>query len=118
MIRFLIHWAIATLGLMALPILIDGVTINHWQTALIAALILGLINTFVKPVVNLLTLPLRILSLGLISLLINGAFMLLVTKIVDGFSIDTFFTAVMAAVVYSVINWAASVVLTIGKDKD
>ncbi len=118
MIRWLIHWAIATVGLMALPILIDGVTINHWQTALIAALVLGLINAFIKPVVNLLTLPVRILSLGLVSLLINGAFMLLVTKIVDGFTIDTFFTAIMAAVVYSIINWAAGVVLSIGKDKD
>ena len=116
MIRWLLHWAIATIGLMALPILIDGVHINHWQTALIAALVLGLINAFIKPVVYLFTLPLRVLSLGLVGLLINAAFMLLVTKLVDGFTIDTFMTAIFAAIIYSIINWAASVVLSIGKD--
>lgn len=116
MVRMLIHWAIAALGLMALPIVFDGVSINHWQTALVAAAILGLINVFIRPVVFFFTLPLRILTLGILSLVINAAFMLLVTKLVDGFTIDSFVTAMLAAIVYSIINWAAGVVVSVGRD--
>ncbi len=118
MIRWLIHWAVATVALMALPYIFTGVHINEPLTALMAALILGLINTFIKPILNLVTLPLRILSLGLVTLLINGGLLLLVSNIVKGFTIDTFWTAILAAIVYGLINWAASTVLSIGKKKD
>jgi putative membrane protein len=116
MIRWILHVAIATAGLLVLPYIFSGVQINHWQSALLAAVLLGLVNTFVKPVVNVLTLPIRVLTLGVVSLLINGAFMLFVTKLVDGFSIDTYWTAILAAIVYSVINWAAGVVVSVGRD--
>jgi putative membrane protein len=111
MTRWLIHWAIATVALMALPYLFNGITINEPMTALMAALVLGLINTFIKPVVSLLTLPLQILSLGLVTLLINAGLLFLVSSLVKGFHIDTFGTAFWAAIVYGLINWAVSSML-------
>ena len=112
MARWLIHWAIATVALLTLPYLFNGVHIDQGMTALIAALVLGLINTFIKPVVSLLTLPLQILSLGLVTLLINAGLLFLVSSLVKGFHIDTFGTAFWAAIVYGLINWAASSILS------
>ncbi len=112
MIRWLLHWAIATIALMALPYLFDGISIDESMTALVAALILGLINTFIRPIVSLLTLPLQILSLGLVTLLINAGLLFLVSSLVKGFHIDTFGTAFWAAIVYGLINWAASSILS------
>ena len=112
MTRWLLHRAIATIALMALPYLFDGISIDESMTALVAALVLGLINTFIKPVVSLLTLPLQILSLGLVTLLINAGLLFLVSSLVKGFHIDTFGTACWAAIVYGLINWAASSILS------
>ncbi len=111
MARWLIHWAIATVALLALPYLFNGVQIDQGQTALIAALVLGLINTFIKPVVSFLTLPLQILTLGIVTLLINAGFLYWVSNIVKGFTIDSFGTAFWAAIVYSLITWASSSLL-------
>ena len=111
MARWLIHWAIATVALLALPYLFNGVHIDQGMTALIAALVLGLINTFIKPVVSFLTLPLQILTLGIVTLLINAMFLYWVSKMVNGFIIDSFSTAFWAAIVYSLISWASSSLL-------
>ena len=97
MTRWLIHWAIATVALMALPYLFDGISIDESMTALVAALILGLINTFIRPIVT---------------LLINAGLLFLVSSLVKGFHIDTFGTAFWAAIVYGLINWAASSILS------
>ena len=104
MARWLIYWAIVTVTLLVLPYLFSGVTINEPTTALIAALILGLINTFIKPVISLLTLPLQIFSLGIVTLLINAFFLWFVSNVVNGFHIDSFGTAFWAAIVYSLIS--------------
>ena len=111
MARWLIHWAIATVALLTLPYLFNGVHIDQGMTALIAALVLGLINTFIKPVVSFLTLPFQILTLGIVTLLINAGLLYLVSNIVKGFTIDTFGTAFWAAIVYSLITWASSSLL-------
>lgn len=116
MIRWLIHWAIATVALLALPYLFNGVHINQPMTALMAALVLGLVNTFIKPIVSILTLPLQILSLGLVTLLINAVMLFLVSHLVKGFTIDGFGTAFLAAIVYGLINWAISAILPVGQD--
>lgn len=111
MARWLIHWAIATVALLALPYIFSGVQIDQGITALIAALVLGLVNTFIKPIVSFLTLPLQILTLGIVTLLINAGFLYLVSNIVKGFTIDNFGTAFWAAIVYSLITWASGSLL-------
>lgn len=117
--KWLILWAINTVALMALPSFFDGkIQLGGWQTALIAAATLGLLNTFIKPVVSILTLPLQIITLGLFTLVINAGFMLLVGRMIEGFHIENFSTALFASILYSLISWAGASVLLPAFKKD
>lgn len=110
--KWLILWAINTVALMALPSFFEGkIQLGGWQTALLAAAVLGLLNTFIKPIVSILTLPLQIITLGLFTFVINACFMLLVGRMIDGFHIDGFSTALLASILYSLISWAAASIL-------
>ncbi len=101
----ILRWFITTLAVFALPFFVGGITVNTILTAVIVAAILVFLNMIVKPIVNLLTLPLNILTLGLFSILINGAFFWAVTRIVPGFTVGSFKAAVIGALVISIINW-------------
>lgn len=111
MTRILIRWAINALALLALPYILTAVQINGFGTALIAALVLGLLNTLVRPILVVLTLPVTILTLGLFILVINGLTFWLAARFLDGFSVASFGWAIIAAVVYSLISWAISALL-------
>jgi putative membrane protein len=87
------------------------VTVTHFGAALVAALVLGLVNTFIRPVLVLLTLPVTVVSLGLFILVINGVLFLLVSHLVEGFHVAGFGSAFVAAILYSVISWALSTLL-------
>lgn len=115
--NWLLLWAINALALMTLPFIFKGMHFSGWQAALAAAAILGLLNTFIKPIVQILTLPLQIITLGLFTWVINAGFMLLVDRVIDGFAIDNFTTALFASIVYSLISWAGASILlpTFGK---
>lgn len=104
----LLAWAINALCLLALPYLLSSVQVAGFGTALVVALILGLLNVLIRPVLIILTLPINILTLGLFTFVINGLLFWLVSRIVDGFSITSFGWAVVAAFVYSLISWAVS----------
>ena len=84
--------------------LLDGVKVKNYWTALGVALLLALINMFIKPVIVLLTLPLTIITLGLFILVINAWILLIIDKIVDGFSVKGFWWAVLFSVFISIVN--------------
>jgi putative membrane protein len=109
--RLLLTWIINAAALMALPYLMSSVTVTDVGAALIAALVLGLVNTLIRPVLVLLTLPVTMLSLGLFILVINGFLFWGVAQLVSGFRVDGFLSAMLAAIVYSVISWALSTLL-------
>ena len=79
-----------------------GVHVGNFTTALIVAVVLGLLNIFIKPILVILTLPVTIITLGLFLLVINALIILLCTKIVGGFSVDTFWTALIFSIILSV----------------
>ena len=83
--RILIVWLINTVALLALPYLMTSIRISGFWTALIAALVLGLVNALIRPVLVLLTLPVTLVTLGIFILVINGLLFWLVSKMVDGF---------------------------------
>ncbi|TDR33187.1 phage holin family protein [Hydromonas duriensis] len=117
MTKWLLLWAINTAALMALPFFFSGIHFSGWQAAFVAAAVLGLLNTIIKPIVIILTLPLQILTLGLFTLVINAAMMMLVARFTQGFLVDSFGTAFLASVVYSLISWAgASILLPAAKE--
>ncbi len=101
----LLRWFITTLAIFALPYFVSGITVNSILTAVIVAACLAFLNMIVKPVITLLTLPINILTLGLFSLVINGAFFWFVAQIIQGFAVSGFKAALIGAFVISVINW-------------
>lgn len=113
--RLLIVWIINALSLLALPYLFDSIRVNGFYTALIVALVLGLINAVIRPVLVLLTLPLTIVTIGLFIFVINGLLFWFVASFVKGFVVAGFWPAVFGAIVYSLISWAATALLLGGK---
>ena len=111
MIRLLLTWVVNAVALIALPYVFAGIHVANFKTALIAALVLGLINALIRPILILLTLPATILTLGLFIFVINGLLFWFVGSLDLGFRVDGFWTAVLGAVVYSVISWLLSALL-------
>ena len=109
--RLLIVWLINAVALLALPYLMSSVQVDSFVTALIAALVLGLINTFIRPVLVLLTLPATLLTLGLFIFVINGLLFWLAASFIEGFHVAGFWSAVGGAILYSIISWALSAIL-------
>jgi putative membrane protein len=84
--------------------LIPGVTVSSWWTALVVAVVLGILNTFLKPILLFLTFPVTVITLGLFALVVNTALILLATVLVPGFAIDGFLTALLFGVALFFIN--------------
>jgi len=111
-VRLLVVWLINAAALFALPYVFPWVQVDTFWTALIAALVLGLINTLIRPLLVLLTLPVTIVTLGLFIFVINGLLFWWVGSFVDGFRVSGFWSGVFGAIVYSLISWLlASLVL-------
>lgn len=104
-----INWVISGVAIVISAYLLPGIHLSGFKAALLTALVLGLINAFIKPVLSLLTLPLTILTLGLFSLVLNALLIMLVTKIVPGFQIQGFLWAVAFSVVLTLVNWVLSI---------
>jgi putative membrane protein len=83
---------------------LDGITVEDYPTAIIAAAVLGLANFFIKPILNILAFPITVITLGLFSLVISGAMILLVDFFVDGLIVSSFLHAIILAVVLAIAN--------------
>jgi putative membrane protein len=108
MVGFLLRAAIAALGLWVASEIFDGLVFESPAKLIVAALLLGVVNAFVRPLAFILTLPLTVLTLGLFLLVLNAGMIALVAWILPGFEISGFWTAVGAALIVSLISWAAS----------
>lgn len=108
MVGFLLRAAITALGLWVASEIFGGLSFDSASKLIVAALLLGVVNAFVRPLAFILTLPLTVLTLGLFLLVLNAAMVGLVAWILPGFEISGFWTAVGAALVVSLVSWAAS----------
>ena len=108
MVGFLLRAAITALGLWVASEIFDGLQFASPAKLLVAAVLLGVVNAFVRPLAFILTLPLTVLSLGLFLLVLNAAMVGLVAWMVPGFTISGFWTALGAALIVSLVSWAAS----------
>ncbi len=104
----LIRWAINIAALLAVAKLLPGFSFTSIYSVAITAIVLGLVNALVRPIVLLLTLPINILSLGLFTFVVNALMLWIVGSIVKGFTIDTFYTAITAALILWLISFIAS----------
>lgn len=109
--RLLLSWTIHALALLALPYLMPSVQVDSIGVALIAALVLGLANALIRPLLVLLTLPVTFLTLGLFIFVINGMLFWAVAQAVGGFRVGGFGSAIGAALLYSLISWVLSALM-------
>ncbi len=109
--RLLFVWLINAAALFALPYLMSSIRVDSFVAALVAALVLGLVNTFIRPILVLFTLPATLLTMGLFIFVINGLLFWFVGTSVDGFHVGGFWSAVGGAILYSILSWALSVIL-------
>lgn len=108
----LLRWLLNAIALLLIANLLPGFHVDSFYAALIAALVLGLVNILIKPILLLLTLPITIVSLGLFTLVINALMLLLVSSVVKGFTIDTFGVAFLGAILLWLVSMAINILLT------
>lgn len=111
MIKLIVKWLLYAGALMLVAHLVPGIAVTSFSSALIAAVVIGLLNTLVRPVLVLLTLPVTIITLGLFLLVINALMFWLAGSILSGFMVGGFMAALMGAVVYSLVTLVADAVL-------
>lgn len=95
---------LSTIAVFVTAHILPGTHVNGWGTALVVAIVLAVVNAFIRPLLLLLTLPLNILTLGLFTFVIIGGLVLLVSAIVPGFHVDGFWWALAFALVLAIIN--------------
>jgi putative membrane protein len=109
--RLLLGWVLNAVALLGVAYLLPSIHVSSFGTAMLAALVIGLLNTLVRPILVLLTLPVTLLTLGLFYFVLNGLLFWLAGNLLDGFKVDGFVSAVLGAILYSVIAWALSAIL-------
>ena len=108
MVGFLLRAAITALGLWVASELLSGLTFDSTPKLVVAAIVLGIVNALVRPIAFILTLPITVVTLGLFLLVLNAGMVALVAWLIPGFQVSGFWTAVGAAVIVSLVSWAAS----------
>lgn len=109
--RFLLSWILKAVALLLVAYLIPNIHMTGLDVALIAAVIIGLMNMLVRPVLVIFTLPITVLTLGLFILVINGFLFWGVGRYLDGFEVQSVMAGIIGAVVYSLISWLLSTLL-------
>lgn len=109
--RLLLIWILNALALLAVANFVPGIHLDSFVDALIAAFFLGLVNTLIRPLLLLLTLPVTLLTLGLFIFVINGLLFWFVGSFIEGFVVGGFWAGVFGAVVYSLVAWLLSALL-------
>ncbi|GAB2887107.1 phage holin family protein [Paralcaligenes sp. KSB-10] len=102
--EIILVWILNAVALLVVAYILPGITVSSFGSALIAALVLGLLNTLVKPVLILLTLPITIVTLGLFLLVLNALVFWFAGSILKGFHVNGFWWAVLGAFVYSIVS--------------
>ena len=111
MVGFLLRAAITALGLWVASEILSGLVFESTSKLVVAAILLGIVNAIVRPLAFILTLPITVVTLGLFLLVLNAGMVAIVAWIVPGFTISGFWTAVGAALIVSLVSWAASSVI-------
>ena len=109
--RLLLIWALNAVALLLVAYIIPGVHLEDFYSALVAVLALGLVNTLLRPIFVLLTLPVTLLTLGLFLFVVNALLFWFVGDILSGFRVDGFLSALFGSIVYSVASWLFSSII-------
>lgn len=111
MIVLIIHWLVAAGILLLVARIVPGIDVEGWGSALIGAIVLGLVNAFIRPLIVFFTLPLTVLTLGLFLLVVNALMISLVAALVPGFRISGFGSALLGSLLLTFLNLIAGAIL-------
>jgi putative membrane protein len=111
LLRLLAVWLVNAAALIAVAYLLPGISVSSFLTALIAALVLGLVNAVIRPLLILLTLPATIVTLGAFIFILNGLLFWMVGTFVEGFTVAGFWSAFFGAIIFSIVSWLLSALL-------
>jgi putative membrane protein len=103
--HLVIRLLINVLALIIVEYLVPGFYLANIWSAIVAAVVIGIVNTLIKPLIQFIALPLSIMTFGIAAFLINVSLLLIVSKIVPGFLISSFTTAIIASLVLSLVSW-------------
>jgi putative membrane protein len=109
--RILLVWILNAVALYLVTLVVPGVTVDTYTSAFIAAIVLGLVNVLVKPILIVLTLPVTILTLGLFLFVLNALLFWAVGNLLPGFHVNGFWAALFGAIVFSIFGWLFSFLL-------
>jgi len=104
MFELIIRWVLFALALLFTAWVVPGISFAGFASALIAALVMGIVNIFVRPILLIFTLPLNLLTLGLFTFVINALMFLLVAKMVPGFTVTGFLAALLGSILLSILS--------------
>lgn len=114
--RFLQRWLVTTMGVLVAAHVVSGLHYDSLAGLLVASLILGVLNAFLRPVLILFSLPLVVVSLGFFVLLINAGLVYLLGAIVKSFHVDSFGAAFWGGLIISVVSWCANRFIGLGRE--
>ncbi len=109
--KLLLIWLLNALALLAVAYFVPGIHVAGFAAALLAALVIGLVNMLIRPILVLLTLPITLLTLGLFILVINGVLFYAVGHWLQGFEVKTLLAGIIGALLYSIFSWLLSALL-------
>jgi len=113
--KLLLRWVLNAVALLGIAYYLPGIEVNGFYAVLIIALVLGLVNALVRPILVVLTLPITIVTLGLFILVINALLFWFTSMVVKGFEVDGFISAFIGALIMTVVSWVVSALI---KKKD
>jgi putative membrane protein len=111
MVGFVIRWFANIVSLLAVVKFVPGINVDSSRTLVVAALVLGLVNAVLRPFVLLLTLPINVISLGLLTFFINGFLFYLVSKMVKGFYVSDYLSAFLGAMAFSLVSFLLNLLI-------
>ena len=107
--KTLLHFIVSTIAILITAYILPGVHVSGLLAAFVLAVVLGAINLILRPILIFLTLPITIFTLGLFVLVINGLLVMLASYIVPGFTVDSFWSALLFGIVLAIINWVLQI---------
>ena len=103
--KLIARLAINVFALLVVEYLVPGFELSGYQATIVAAVVIGVVNTFIRPFLQLIALPISVLTLGISAFLINVVLLWLVAYFVPGFEIASFVTAIVASILLSLVSW-------------
>lgn len=113
--KLILVWLLNAIALLAVAYLVPDIHVAGFGAALVAALVIGVLNMLIRPLLVLLTLPITVLTLGLFILVINGVLFYAAGSWLEGFEVKTYLAGMIGALLYSIISWLLSALLITNK---